>query len=80
MQVHREIRKELNVQNLNITDIFRFPTLGALVKTIEEKTGIGSETSKVSEIDTDSTDKAAARSDAMARRRAMRARRHSNNA
>lgn len=80
VQAHREIRKELDVARLSITDIFRFPVLGALAKTIEEKTGAGDPATKTPETVTDSAEKAASRSDAMARRREMRARRQSSGA
>ncbi|WP_238363862.1 MupA/Atu3671 family FMN-dependent luciferase-like monooxygenase [Mesobacterium pallidum] len=35
VQAHREIRESLGVTGLSITDVFRFPTLGALVKRVE---------------------------------------------
>ncbi|SDW99546.1 natural product biosynthesis luciferase-like monooxygenase domain-containing protein [Ruegeria halocynthiae] len=74
VQAHREIRKDLNVPNLSITDVFRFPTLSALAETVEKKTGVKStETASAQP----SPDKASSRSDAMARRREMRARRRS---
>ena len=39
VQAHREIRKQLGVQKLSITDIFRAPTLGALAKVVFDKAG-----------------------------------------
>jgi len=42
VQAHREIRAELGVAKLSITDIFRAPTLGALSAIVAEKAGIGS--------------------------------------
>ena len=79
VQAHREIRKTLDIPKLSITDIFRFATLSALVQTIEEKIGSGVKPAKIPEKDTISGEKAAARSDAMVRRREMRARRSSGN-
>ncbi len=64
------------MQALSITDIFRFPTLGALSATIEEKTGgAAKKPAKDTETVSDKGEKAASRADAMARRREMRARR-----
>ena len=39
VQVHREIRANMGVQKLSITDIFRAPTLGALAKIVAQKVG-----------------------------------------
>jgi len=76
VQAHREIRKELNVPSLSITDIFRFPTLAALAETVEKKTG--AKPAEASPAPAPAKDeKASSRSDAMARRREMRARRRS---
>ncbi len=80
VQAHREIKKELNVPGLSITDIFRFPMLGVLAAKIEEKTGGAAGTGSTSETTPTTegsvqSDKAAKRSDAMSRRREMRARR-----
>ncbi len=74
VQAHREIRTELNVPGLSITDIFRCPTLAALAETVEKKSG-----SKPTEASPTqpSPEKASSRSEAMARRREMRARRRS---
>ncbi len=80
VQAHREIRNALNVQKLSITDIFRFPILGALAEKVEEKTEGGSKPAKSPETDTDNAQKVATRQDAMARRREMRARRQSSDA
>ncbi len=74
VQAHREIKKALNVPTLSITDIFRFPTLGALVEKVEEKMG-GAKPETPSP--KPANDKANVRKDAMARRREMRARRRS---
>ncbi len=74
VQAHREIRKELNVPGLSITDIFRFPTLAALAETVDKKTSAKPvEASPPQPL----PEKASSRSDAMARRREMRARRRS---
>jgi natural product biosynthesis luciferase-like monooxygenase protein len=41
VQAHREIRKDLGVAKLSITDIFRAPTLEALTAIVAKKTGGG---------------------------------------
>ena len=79
VQTHRAIRERLDCAKLSITDIFQFPTLEGLSGRVSALRG-GSravpETSTVAEFKpTTATDRAKARSDAMARRRAMRARR-----
>ncbi len=74
VQAHREIRKELNVTSLSITDVFRFPTLAALAETVEQKTGAKAPEASPAQ---DTSERASSRSDAMARRREMRARRRS---
>ena len=68
VQAHREIRDRLGAAGLSITDIFRYPTLAALAAKLDE----GKEPVAAS-VSTD--DRAAARTDAMSRRRDMRARR-----
>ena len=73
VQAHREIRTQLAVPQLSITDIFRFPTLSALSAIIDEKSGRSG--SEQPENGPDADDRAASRSDAMSRRRAMRAKR-----
>jgi hypothetical protein len=40
VQAHRDIRAELGAARLAITDIFRFPTLGALARRVEELAGV----------------------------------------
>ncbi len=67
VQVHREIRESLGAPKLSITDIFRFPTLSALAAHLDDapKPAVA--------ITAGLSDRADARSDAMARRRAMRA-------
>ncbi len=74
VQAHREIKKTLNVPGLSITDIFRYPTLGALVEKVEEKTGGATAEPQPPKT---TPEKATSRQDAMARRREMRARRRS---
>lgn len=64
VQAHREIKAALGATTLSITDIFRFPTLQALAGHLEGP--------KVAE-PVATSDRADARLDAMARRRAMRA-------
>ncbi|MCP5088036.1 MAG: LLM class flavin-dependent oxidoreductase [Rhodobacteraceae bacterium] len=69
VQAHREIKSELGADRLSITDIFRFPTLSALASRLKDQI--------------DPTAKAPAKTDsqmgnridAIARRRAMRAKR-----
>ncbi|MGL6212020.1 MAG: phosphopantetheine-binding protein, partial [Paracoccaceae bacterium] len=63
VQVHREIRQALGATKLSITDIFRFPVLGQLAAHLDDAP-------KAAPV---SNDRADARADAMARRRAMRA-------
>ena len=78
VQTHRMIREELGAVRLSITDIFRFPVLADLaarVATLVEgavvaKPAVSSETPAVA-----APNRAQSRSDAMARRREMRARR-----
>ena len=81
VQAHREIRSELGVAKLSITDIFRAPTLGALSAIVAEKAGIGSKPAAPTPAAAPAASAAApqaapageSRGDAMARRRAMRA-------
>lgn len=76
VQVHREIRDQLGVAKLSITDIFRFPVLSALARHLDDRPRPAQTQSQpigpsapVGTIQT----QAEARQDAMARRRAMRA-------
>ncbi|MFY0597545.1 MAG: LLM class flavin-dependent oxidoreductase [Cognatishimia sp.] len=78
VQAHREIRDQLGFKGVSITDIFRFPTLGGLAGRIEslsgnapkaKRTDVETNPGSVAEPETNS------RQDAMAKRRAMRARR-----
>ncbi|MES2435644.1 MAG: MupA/Atu3671 family FMN-dependent luciferase-like monooxygenase [Pseudomonadota bacterium] len=63
VQVHREIRESLGAAKLSITDIFRFPVLSALAAHLDDRPKA---------IPAVVSDRADARTDAMARRRAMR--------
>ena len=76
VQAHREIRDQLGAAKLSITDIFRFPVLQALArhlddrpKTAQSAAPMAAQPAPASGIHT----QAGARTDAMARRRAMRA-------
>jgi hypothetical protein len=80
VQAHREIRAELGVAKLSITDIFRAPTLGALSAIVAKKAGIGSKPTAPAPMPAAAPQAAQAapaggesRGDAMARRREMRA-------
>ncbi len=75
VQAHREIRNELNVPSLAITDIFRCPTLSALVEVVEQKTGGAAKDANPQETAAAKAERATERTDAMARRRQMRSRR-----
>lgn len=63
VQVHREIRDSLGATKLSITDIFRFPVLQALAAHLDDRPKVAPAVV---------SDRADARADAMARRRAMR--------
>lgn len=67
VQAHREIRQALNTTRLSITDIFRFPTLSALAGHLDDKPKDSSQAAA------ESAERAQMRTDAMSRRRAMRA-------
>lgn len=64
VQVHREIRDRLGTARLSITDIFRFPVLSALARHLDDRPAPVAAAP--------SNDRAEARTDAMARRRALR--------
>ena len=70
VQAHREIRSALGTTRLSITDIFRFPTLGALAAHLDDKPKPSLTPASPHPIGL--CDRADARNDAMARRRAMR--------
>ena len=81
VQTHRTLKKRLNTPTLSITDIFQFPTLGALADRLAKLgANVVAPPEPASPTVTPlkapaSVDRAQMRSDAMARRRAMRARR-----
>ena len=78
VQAHREIRDELGVKQVNITDIFRFPKLQDLAAHLDVEMLSGQ---RIPVIDKAAlAEKAQVRSDAMAKRRQMRARRLSGSA
>jgi natural product biosynthesis luciferase-like monooxygenase protein len=72
VQAHRDIRSSLGVEGLTITDVFRFPTLGAMAQRVEALTG-GPGVPHAPLAVAPVAD--GARDDAMARRRELRARR-----
>ena len=65
VQAHRDIKADLGAKNLSITDIFRFPTLEGLARHLGDDPAPAPAAPM--------NDRADARLDAMARRRAMRA-------
>jgi len=71
VQAHREIRADLEVAALSITDIFRFPVLSGLAAEVDRLTG-GTEPDAPTP-EPAANLRAENRSEAMARRRAMRA-------
>lgn len=71
VQAHREIRAALGTTRLSITDIFRFPTLEALAAHLDD----GPKAPDPATDPGEAADRAAQRADAMAARRALRARR-----
>jgi hypothetical protein len=77
VQAHRELKAVLGSSKLSITDIFRFPTLGALANHIEPSAPREAAPVAVPEASNESVtpaqSRAQMREDAMARRRAMRA-------
>jgi natural product biosynthesis luciferase-like monooxygenase protein len=76
VQAHREIRDQLNAPKLSITDIFRFPTLAALARHLDDTPKAAVAAPPVANTTSaPPIDRAEARNDAMARRIAMRARR-----
>jgi len=81
VQTHRALRDRLAVPKLSITDIFQFPTLGGLSDRLAKLGGAANQPSKdratVAPMPQHpiASDRAQTRADAMARRRAMRARR-----
>ena len=81
VQTHRALRDRLDVGKLSITDIFQFPTLGALADRVASLGGGGAAHQPEGQANVTplaqpaASDRAQTRADAMARRRAMRARR-----
>ncbi|MET4129018.1 MupA/Atu3671 family FMN-dependent luciferase-like monooxygenase [Roseovarius sp. MBR-6] len=69
VQAHREIRAELGVERLGITDIFRCPKLGTLAARVAELRGEAPAPTPAPA----ANNRADARAEAMAKRRAMRA-------
>ncbi len=74
VQAHREIKADLGISKLSITDIFRFPVLSALAARLSDQADTPAE--KKPQVDV--AHQAQQRSDAMSKRRAMRARRGGN--
>jgi len=70
VQAHRDIKLALNSAKLSITDIFRFPTLAALSQHLDDAPR---PMAVMPAAPSGLADRADARSDAMARRRALRA-------
>ncbi|MCB1369050.1 MAG: peptide synthetase, partial [Rhodobacteraceae bacterium] len=79
VQAHRELREALNTTRVNITDIFRYPRMADLAAHLETLLGSPETTAPV-QSGGGLAEKARARSDAMARRRAMRASRQADSA
>ncbi|MCU0815283.1 MAG: LLM class flavin-dependent oxidoreductase [Cypionkella sp.] len=75
VQVHREIRDQLGAARLSITDIFRFPTLEALARHLDDRPKPAPAAAAVNAAGPVAgiATQADARAEAMARRRAMRA-------
>ena len=69
VQAHRELRTELDVPKLSITDIFRYPTLEALAAHLDTLKGTAPAQAETATSEADEAD----RSETMSRRRAMRA-------
>ncbi len=71
VQAHREIKAEMGVDQLSITDIFRFPVLSALASQVETKSGVTTEpeSKPVNALEPQTRD------NTISRRKAMRARR-----
>lgn len=82
VQAHREIREEMNAPKLSITDIFRFPTLAALARHLDgaapAQPVVGAPAQGPAADAALASGRADARSDAMARRLAMRAQRENS--
>ncbi|MEO0911426.1 MAG: MupA/Atu3671 family FMN-dependent luciferase-like monooxygenase, partial [Pseudomonadota bacterium] len=73
VQAHREIKAALDAPKLSITDIFRFPTLEGIANHLGPK---APQTLELAAVDgAKAEERAAARADAMSKRRALRAQR-----
>lgn len=72
VQAHREIRADLGVSQLSITDIFRFPVLSALAAQVDTLTGPAPAPADAPP-DAAANTRAVNRAEAMSRRRQMRA-------
>jgi natural product biosynthesis luciferase-like monooxygenase protein len=75
VQAHREIKSELGVEKMSITDFFRFPTLSALAGQLASKMPDNPVPAQMKVIDIEQHKPA--RNDVMSKRKAMRARRKS---
>ena len=73
VQAHREIRDSLGAAKLSITDIFRFPTLAALARHLDDRPP-AAKVAVAAGATPAASERADARADAMARRLAMRQR------
>jgi hypothetical protein len=73
VQAHREIRSALGVERLGITDIFRCPKLATLAARVAELRGDAPAPANDPGPAPATGNRATARTEAMARRRAMRA-------
>jgi hypothetical protein len=74
VQAHRAIREELGASGLSITDIFRFPVLSDLSDRVAQMVGDSAPREMASPAPA-ANERARSRSEAMSRRREMRARR-----
>jgi natural product biosynthesis luciferase-like monooxygenase protein len=72
VQAHREIKADMSVPRLSITDIFRFPVLSALAAHIDGLRPSAVTDAPAPKVAEPHSDRADARADAMARRRSMR--------
>ncbi|CUJ13126.1 MupA/Atu3671 family FMN-dependent luciferase-like monooxygenase [Cognatishimia activa] len=83
VQAHREMRDSLGFKGVSITDIFRFPTLSGIAgrvaalagSRVAKATPVAAPSEKPAAEAVETTPAATSRQDAMAKRRAMRARR-----
>jgi hypothetical protein len=76
VQVHRELKAIFGPAKLSITDIFRFPTLGALSQHLSSGQPVsGAKNAELVATNTAGQSRGQMRQDAMSRRREMRARR-----